>query len=246
MREASLQEVLEASFDHQVGGIYTAIPGIVVTVRDNFSNLTIDAQPAINMKGVDGTIAERPVVQNIPVQMPASSTSAITFPVNVGDSVLLVYSMRGLDVWKRGTGRQGVPSDNRKFDERDCFAIPGVFPIGNSVNNPSRHIWPHNPQDMVVVNRLSTGEETEIRLPQSGGVYISTNQDVAVDCRNATVLADTSATITTPSLTVNAEESVWTGNITHAGNYTMTGTASFNGVIFNTHIHGSSPPPSNP
>jgi len=36
------------------------------------------------------------------------------------------------------------------------------------------------------------------------------------------------------------------GNITQVGNYNTTGALSFNGVIFNTHVHGDSPGPSNP
>ena len=115
----SLQELMNASFDYQTNNLYTAAPGVVVAVRNNLEELSVDVQPTVNILNKDKTTKERPVVLNVPVQMPSSSTAALTFPINVGDPVLLIYSMRSLDNWKRGEGKPSVPSDNRKFDKRD-------------------------------------------------------------------------------------------------------------------------------
>lgn len=236
-----LQELIESSFDKNTEGFFTAIPGIVVTVRNNFQDLYIDVQPSINDKKRDGSAIERPVVLNVPVQMPSSSTAALTLPINVGDPVLLVYAMRGLDVWKRGDGYPQTPTDLRKFDKRDCFAIPGVWPISRSVNNPSKHSWSHDPKDVVLVNALGTSNEVEVRLKPSGDILIRTNKDVSVECDNASVMANTSASITTPDLTIDAINCLWTGNVTHVGTFT------FNGVNFSTHRHApSTVPPTSP
>lgn len=236
-----LQELIESSFDKNTEGVFTAIPGIVVRVRDNFQNLYIDVQPAINDNKRDGSTTERPVVLNVPVQMPSSSKAALTLPIAPGDPVLLIYSMRGVDVWKRGDGYPQTPSDFRKFDKRDCFAIPGVWPISRSVNNPSKHSWDHNPQDVVLVNNLGATNEVEVRLKQDGNVLIRTRNNVSIECDNAEVVANTSASITTPDLTIDAANCLWTGNVTHVGTFT------FNGVNFSTHRHTpSTVPPSNP
>jgi hypothetical protein len=191
--------------------------------------------------------------------MPSSSTAALTFPVNVGDPVLLIYSMRSMDTWKRGTGRPLLPNDNRKFDKRDCVAIPGVWPFGQSINNPSKRIWEHNTGDLVIANNLGTGNENEVRLKPNGDIVINTNQNVEVNCNNATVTAQSTITldsqvldVTATTATFDIANTTWIGNIAHqgnyvqTGNYTLTGVATFNGIIFNTHDHIPGPGPSNP
>jgi phage baseplate assembly protein gpV len=75
---------------------------------------------------------------------------------------------------------------------------------------------------------------------------------VIINGSDVTVNASTSLSLNTPNLTVDADVTTWIGNInlqgtlTQIGNYTMTGVATFNGVIFNTHRHApSTVPPSN-
>ena len=240
----SLQELMNASFDYQTNNLYTAAPGVVVAVRNNLEELSVDVQPTVNILNKDKTTKERPVVLNVPVQMPSSSTAALTFPINVGDPVLLIYSMRSLDVWKRSEGKPTVPSDNRKFDKRDCFAIPGVWPFGRSVNKPSTRTWPHDTNDLVITNNIGTGSENEVRLHKNGDITINTNKDVFVNCNNASVTAQADITLNSANLDVTADsatfaigETTWVGNITHTGNYTVTGIATFNGIVFQDHKH---------
>ena len=257
----SLQELMTASFDYQTNNLYTAAPGVVVAVRNNLEELSVDVQPTVNILNKDKTTKERPVVLNVPVQMPSSSLAALTFPINVGDPVLLVYSMRSLDVWKRSEGRPTVPNDNRKFDKRDCFVIPGVWPFGRSINKPSVRIWQHDTNDLVIANNIGTGLENEVRLHKNGDVTINTNKDVFVNCNNATVTAQTNIdmvcetfsldattinmTATTASISIT--NTTWTGNISQSGNYAGTGTQTFNSVVFSTHAHApGGPPPQNP
>lgn len=254
----AFQELMEASFDYQTNNLYTALPGIVVTVRDDFNQLSVDVQPTVNIKNKDGTTKERPVVLNVPVQMPSSSTAALTFPINVGDPVLLVYAMRSLDTWKRGQGRAVLPNDNRKFDKRDCVAIPGIWPFSRSINNPSVRMWAHDTGDLVIVNNIGSGSENEVRLQLSGNIIVNTNQDVEVNCNNATVVAQSTIDMSCTDFILDASNNIsitaatadiiiptttWIGNIditgslVQIGNYTMTGTATFNGIVFNSHKH---------
>ena len=237
------EELMNASFDYQTNNMYTALPGIVVSVRDNLNTLSVDVQPTINIRNKDDTIKERPVVLNVPVQMPSSRTAAITYPVNVGDPVLLIYTMRGLDTWKRGKGVSTTPSDFRKFDKRDCIAIPGIWPFSESINNPQVRVWQHDTGDVVVANNIGS-VENEVRLKKNGDVVINTNQNVEVNCNNATVNAQNEIELNATSASFNIDETVWTGNITHFGNYTGTGVQTFNNIVFSSHVHGASPPPS--
>lgn len=228
MREASFQELLNSAFDYQTDSIYTAIPAVVVTVRNSFENLTIDAQPSINIKDRDGVITERPVIMNIPVSMPMSRTSAVLMPLHVGDSVFLMFSMRGLDVWKRSNGRPSTPSDYRKFDKKDCIAIP-ISTISNSPNQPSRHIWPHDTNDFTIVHNLGQATESEIRIKLDGSVVINTNNKIEVNCDTANVIADSEVNITTPTMNIDSQVNV-------------TGGLNVNGIDFTNHKHINTQP----
>lgn len=235
MQEISLQETLQNAIEHQLDGINTAIPGIVV--RADLENSLVDVQPVINFKAYDGTTSERPVILGVPLQFPASKTSAFTFPVQTGDTVLLVFSQRGLDVWKRGTGYPTTPSDFRTFDIKDAIAIPGIMPNGMSINNPVKHVLAHSVRDAVVAHNLGGGNEVEVRLGADGRIEISTSGKPAiVNCSDATINADT-INLNANSMVVDIASTTWLGNINHTGNYTMTGVATFNGIVFNTHRH---------
>lgn len=233
-----MEDLLNAMFEYKSTDLYTALPAIVVGVNDNLSGLSVNVQPAINIKHIDGDVTPRPTILNVPVQMPASSTSAFTFPVNVGDSVLLIFSMNGIDTWKRGVGKSSTPSDFRHHSIRDCVAITGVFPFANSVNNPSKRSWPHSTQDTVMVHNIGKGTETEIRMKPSGDIVINTNQNITANCNTATVNAS-KVEVNASSMNVDVGSTNWSGDITHTGNLTNSGTVKSNNVTLSGHQHNN-------
>lgn len=245
MREPSLQELLSASFQSHMNNQYTAMPCIVVAV--NLENSTVDIQPAINQKLKDGTVAERPPVLGVPISFPVSKTAGITFPVAVGDTGLAVFSMRDMSAWKAGNGRPSAPLNNAKMDKSDAIFIPGIQPSSVAVNNPQARVLAHDVQDTVIVNNIGTSTEVEVRLKASGDVEINAPMSaVKVNCMTSVVTAQESVDVISQTINLDAANINFYGNITHNGNYTATGTMSFNGVTFNTHVHGASPGPSNP
>lgn len=235
-REPSLEETMTNAVEFHLENIHTSIPAVVV--RADMVTQTVDVQPALNIKMFSGEAPqERPVILNVPLQFPCSKTSAFLFPVQAGDTVLLVFSERGLDSWKSSNGYPSTPVDYRMMDYKDAIAIPGIQPKSLAVSNPQKHVWQHSTTDTVVVHGIGTTEETEIRLKQGGGVVVNTYQAVEINCDTAQVTATTSASLFTPQLTLQATNTTWVGNITHQGNYVGTGIHTFNGIPFETHKH---------
>lgn len=243
-REASLEETLTNAVEHHLENAHFSIPAIVI--RSNPELQQVDVQPSLNIKMFDGAGAsERPPILNVPLVFPVSKTAGFTFPVDKGDTVLLVFSERGLDAWKEGNGYPSTPTDFRMLDYKDAIAIPGLFPKNSSVNNPAKHVFTHNPKDTVMFANLG-GTEAELRIRQDGSIEINTsNMPVTVNCSDAVVNASASIGLNAPTMMVDVAESVWVGNIQHTGNYVGVGIQTFNGVVFSTHRHGQSPPPSN-
>lgn len=249
-RETGWQELLNSVYESKMNNVYTAIPCIVVAIH--LDRQMVDIQPSLNQRFVDGTVKERPPILGVPVCFPVSKTAGFTFPVNVGDTGLAVFSMRNMDAWKGGTGYPTTPQNAAKFDKGDAIFIPGIQPTSIAVNNPQKRFWEHSTDDVVVVNNIGTEQEAEFRIKPSGNVVINTKAKVEVNCNEAEVIADTSLALHTAELTVNALQTYWTGDIqlvgtlSQSGNYTATGSLTFNGVDFSSHVHGSSPGPSNP
>jgi len=242
---ADIQELLGAVFDDKANNLYTSMPCIVVAVRDNLSGQMVDIQPTINQKAPDGTVAERPPILGVPVAFPVSSTAGMTFPIKAGDTGMAVFSMRDMTAWKSGNGRPATPTNFAKMDKGDAVFYPGIQPPGSAVNNPAKHVLAHNTNDTVMFANLGA-TEVEVRLKSDGSIELNTsNQPVTINCSNATVNATQSIDLRAPTVNIDAAESVWTGNLTHYGNYTGVGVQTFNTVIFSTHKHGQSPPPSN-
>lgn len=240
-----MQELLNSTFQDKLNGVYTAIPCIVIGVVQGLETQMVNIQLSINQRFKDGTVKQRPPILGVPVQFPVSSSAGLTFPINKGDTGLAIFSMRSLDAWKAGNGYPSAPLTFAKYDKGDAVFCPGIQPPSIAVNNPNKRLWQHSTSDCVLVNNIGRPEEAEVRIKLDGTIQINTNSKVEVNCSDATI-STASASVNTDSLTVNAQTTVWTGDIDFQGNFTSTGTMTFGGVDFSTHVHGTSPPPSNP
>jgi Phage protein Gp138 N-terminal domain len=239
----SLQDLLISSFENQSQGFHTAIPCMVINVRDGLNGQMVDIQPTINQKFQDGTVAERPAVLGIPVSFPVSSTAGMTFPIKNGTTGLAVFSMRSMDAWKAGNGKPSTPLNFAKMDKGDAIFIPGIQPPGMAVNNPAKHVLTHNTNDTVMFANLGA-TECEVRLKADGSVEINTsNMPVTINCSDANINATGAINLDASSMTVDVPNCTWIGNITlqgnlnQTGNYTMNGVATFNDIPFSTHRH---------
>lgn len=201
-RNPSLQELIGSGFDYHMSNIYTSIPAVVVSVKD-LSQQRLDVQPVLNMRSKDGNREEqRPPILNVPFQMPVTKKGGLTYPIETGDSVWLMFSMRGLDLWKRGNGGFQAPSSVRKFDVRDCVAIAGVYPFSQSPNSGRSNA--HSTSDVVLVHNIGKGSEVEIRLKPNGDVVINSPTKVEVNCTDAEVNA-TDVEVNATMSTINSE-----------------------------------------
>lgn len=242
-REAGLEELLKASFDSNLNNQYTIIPCIVIAVRDSLNGQMVDIQPTINQKLRDGTISERAQILGVPVSFQVSKKAGFTFPIEAGDTGTALFSMRNMDGWKAGNGRPTSPMNFAKMDKSDAIFLPGIQPPGTAVNNPAKHILPHDTKDTVLFANLG-GVESEVRLKVDGSVEINTsNQPVVINCSQATINASESINLNAPTMTVDIGSTTWIGdityqsNITQVGNYTQTGTYVLSGINVNLHKH---------
>lgn len=247
MEEVTLDEVMGAMFSYQMQGVYTALPGIVLAVRDNGEFLMADIQPSVSVKTQTEEIVHRPVILNVPLQMPVSNTSGVLFPVEIGDTVMMIFSSDAIDNFKYGDGKPTAPNDYRRFSIKDCVAFPGVSPKSASVNRIARHRFAHNPKDVVVFHNLGTANEVEVRLKKDAS-------QVIVNCKIAEVNASDSMTVKTKAFKIDCDsyqvtsKSYSIGTQTYSMNATTRATSNgtfahngswiLNNIPMETHTHG--------
>ena len=208
MTDMTFESAVKALFDYQMRNVFTAIPAKIMQVEDT-EEQRVAVKPLINNVFPDwDDSVEFPTILSVQVMFPSSSTSAFTFPINAGDTVLLVFAQSCIDVFKSGDGTTQPPSDYRRFDKRDAIAIPGLFPFGMAINQQSKRTLTHSTDDVVVAHNLGTPEECEIRLKPTGKVEINGSQiDISsstkidgnlINTGNVTVGVGATGSFTTP------------------------------------------------
>lgn len=247
-RTASLEEFISSGFSYLMADVYTSMPAVIVAVRNNLQDLRVDVQPAINIKSrEDDSTYERPTIANVPLQMPIGLEGGLTFPVSKGTPVMLSFSMRGLEVWKRGNGKPDAPVDFSRFSAKDAIAVPSIFPNGMSPNRQENRSLPHSTEDVVLTHNMGSGNEVEIRLTKSGNVVINApknkvivnTEDAEVNSKNFKVDSENvlfkcvTYTVNTAGYSLNATDYAESfGSISHQGSFKL------NGITVEDHDHG--------
>ena len=158
-RTPTLTDVINAALEGFAQEFNTCMPAIVEKYDNNLN--TVNAQPVFKQTFAGDPVDEvvdTPLVRNVPVAFPRANQAALTFPIQPGDTVLLVFSQRSIDVWKT-TGGIIPPNDPRVNDLSDAIAIPGIYPSSNPV--------PIDPDNLVLRYLLS-----KITLDPTGEITI--------------------------------------------------------------------------
>jgi hypothetical protein len=154
--EALIDEAVKSG----IGGVRTCFPGKVV--KANVPEGWCNVQPALRRTYSDGTTAEPPVINKVPIASYRAGNAFISLPLKVGDWVLVVCSERDIDLWKTKGGIT-TPKELRTFHIADAIAYPGVYPFSEPPEGASA-------DDIVIRNGDSkvTVKPSEIHLWGSG------------------------------------------------------------------------------
>jgi len=119
------EECFKLSFEYLQSGMWTALPAIVTAV--DLDKQTISAQCGIKGQYTDeeGVVhpIDMPLFQDVILCFPRAGGFSITFPVQAGDEVLIVFSCRCIDGWWQSGGINNIPPEFRMHDLSDGFAI---------------------------------------------------------------------------------------------------------------------------
>lgn len=154
---ATLTEAIKTILNTFISGVHTCIPGRVE--KYDYTLQKAEIKPLIKYNFDDGTFSEYPIIVNVPVMVPRTKDFIMHFPINKGDTGLLLFSEIALENWLSLGGIQ-EPGDSRRFDISDGIFIPGLYPFTNK-NNAG------NNNDVEIKYK-----KTAIRIKENGDVEI--------------------------------------------------------------------------
>lgn len=147
----TLRGFVDSLVSRGLEGMRVSMPGRVEAY--DATTQKADVQPLVKRRYTDAAGVEQverlPVVPSVPVIFPGAGEYSITFPVDIGDVVLLVFADSSLDLWL-ARGGEVDPEDTRSHALTDAVAIPGLRPFRSAIDGV--------PSDALVV----TGAEVRL------------------------------------------------------------------------------------
>lgn len=161
-RRASLETAIQTGIDSSLKDLHTCLPGEVISF--NPAEQTADIQPSIK-RLLNGKLVNLPVLKAVPIRYQRSSDFSITFPLVVGDHVLLIFCERSIDTWLEQGGIKG-PDDIRRHSLSDAFALPMMYGQPDKIT------------DFDADNlEIKSSGGTSVKLTPSGNIELNGNSD---------------------------------------------------------------------
>ncbi len=128
----SLTEAIQQAIWFEINGkLHTSLPGVIT--KYNAQEVRAEVQPIIKKLYLDGEeVIYKPIV-SVPVMFPRTKRFHLTFPLEKGDGVLLIFSERSIATWLKAGENYTTPQEPANtfsFALTDAMAIPGLFPFG--------------------------------------------------------------------------------------------------------------------
>lgn len=120
--QSRIASMLRGFVDDMLYDVQTNIPAVVTSV--NYGNGTLSAKPLIKTKKKGGQMYEEPMVHDVPILTAAGNTgkAKMTFPLKVGDKVVLIMANRDTGTLLNSSGGSIV--------EPEMDKPLGWYPIG--------------------------------------------------------------------------------------------------------------------
>ena len=168
-------DIFRDSVNSILNSMHTCLPAIVISY-DHTTNKAV-IQPALNKPYFSGVMS-MPILNNVPILFPKN----ISFPIEQGDYVLLLFSERSIDLWLNEGGIV-TPDDRRKFNLSDAIAIPGLKSFADDFSN----------NDGTSFKISFAGSKIQIEM--NGDIQIETSNKIAIGSQAIELLQQISDTL---------------------------------------------------
>jgi hypothetical protein len=160
------REALDRVYAEYRAALHTSFPAKVAAY--DVAKQTVDLSPAIarEVAADDPDVAwgfeALPTLVNVPVMWPRAGGHVITFPLKVGDWMLVVCAEQSTMLWRQKGTLATHPAINDPHGLNGCVALPGWFPDTQKLANVSG-------SDLVIGNLES---DATVRIKPDGEVVV--------------------------------------------------------------------------
>ena len=159
----TLEQLLDLVIASRLRELHTALPCRVESY--DASKQTADVLPMLKRQVPDGeggyTLEDLPVLPSVPVAFPRGGGFFVSFPLQKGDFVFVVFSERAIGAWRQ-KGQATTPGDLRMHSLAGAVALPCLYPSDDALDDA-------HASNMVIGKDGSTAQ---IHLKSDGTVHL--------------------------------------------------------------------------
>lgn len=161
----SLAQILQAANQANQEEVHTSTIGRVLTYYPLDMTADVEVCIAKPLQSANAEVVYEPLgtLPKVPVQFPRTKKYSIVFPLEAGDTVVLLFCETSIAEWRTGA-RIGEPADTRRHSVGYPVAIPGIFPDLEPASNATT-----TPGAMVLGSELSATSKVEIT---ASGIFL--------------------------------------------------------------------------
>jgi hypothetical protein len=187
-------DVTESTIEAKIrSDVYTMLPAKVVSVENFSTKQTISVQPLIGRLYQDGVNLIPQQIDNVPVIFPSAGGAIMSFPIQAGDGVSLLFSMRDLDNWEDSDGQEVLATPStRHHSVTDAVAIAGLYTTTSNLKP--------NPTDVEI---KFAGSSWKMKPTGSVTLDVATDYNVTVG-GNTTITSTGDLTLTAANVNINS------------------------------------------
>lgn len=198
-----------------------------VVNSDNLKDGYVDVQPLANYLDYSMNEIEYPILYNVPVVFPNTGLTSITYPVNQGDGVLILFTERDSSTYLNGVKDTHLPIRNSYLSLNHAVAFVGFSTVDSSCFNQNNYKNKLDMNDLNIVHNKKTDNEIVLSLKSDGNIKIKTDKIIYTESKEVNVKADVVNANSSLIKTENDVEikglSVYKNMTEHKHNYTDDG-----------------------
>lgn len=243
MEQHSWLEVLSFKMKNDFRAfLNTSFPAEVVAVHSFGSKQFVDVKPLIHPQDEEGEILDTPIIYDVPILFQSAAGGLLSFPVEVGDTMMLIISQRSISQWLIGNGSATATKDFDNFEITDAVAIPGLYTQSTNLRPNTRDVelkfagnsirqTPDGDTFITAPNNITVDAGSDVTVTAGGNISASAGGNITANAGGSlTATATSSATVEAPNIAL-------TGNVTVTGNFLVTGNAGVGGSLTNAGVN---------
>lgn len=216
--------------------IETITVAVVVGNSEYESDRTLDVLPLVMEKEEDGDILVPDTIYRSPVVLGGTAEGVFSFPIQIGDKVLIGFPKRSLDEFIFGSGSsQYTPEDTRIFGSTDAIVLGYLGQSGIDIPlSISDSFWSYKDMSLVLDENnnitISSKKDYKIVINESGKIEVDNSASSIVQEPDGTIIISNN----NAEVEVNSSGQISVSNSIGNATLEVSGNCNINGATIDT------------